>query len=143
VASACAGGEEEQRIRGPIRGPNLSESQRTEPTGNGFTEPSSTSDDLPQQGCGLVSFLGSWRFDSSQAHSKLLPLRHIARSARGSAAELEELALGVRRRQGGRPLIRGRRLTLTAQSLKQIASGGMKRVVALELKLFDQRERGG
>ncbi len=49
---------------------------------------------------------------------KPLPLGPIARSARGSATELEELALGVRRRQGGRPLVRGRRLALTAQSLK-------------------------
>jgi hypothetical protein len=68
---------------------------------------------------------------------KPLPLAPIARSARGSAAELEELALGVRRRQGGRPLIRGARLALPAQALKQIASGGMKRVVVLEVKLVD------
>src|SRR5438067_5830521 len=47
------------------------------------------------------------------------PLGPIVRSARGSATELEELALGGRRRQGGRPPIRGRRLALTAQSLKQ------------------------
>jgi hypothetical protein len=48
------------------------------------------------------------------------------RSARGSATHPEELPLGLGWRHGGRPLVGGRRLAVSAEPAKQIGAGGVE-----------------
>ncbi len=67
----------------------------------------------------------------------------MARSARSSAAELEEVPLGVGRRHGGRPLVGGRGLAVSAQPPKQVGSRGVEGVVVVQAQLVDQGQRGG
>src|SRR6266516_3670245 len=64
------------------------------------------------------------------------------RSARSSATEPEEVPLGVCRRHGGRTLVGGRGLAVAAQPPKQIGSGGVERVVVVQVQLVHQRQRG-
>src|SRR5215208_5416223 len=54
----------------------------------------------------------------------------------------EKVPFGVRRCQRGGALVLGRRLGRETQPLKQVGSRGVERVVALEVELVDQLERG-
>src|SRR5438105_4828748 len=54
----------------------------------------------------------------------------------------EEVALGVRRRQGGRTLIGGRSFAAPTQPAKQIGPRGVERVVVVQLQLVHQCQRG-
>src|SRR5712691_6766010 len=66
-----------------------------------------------------------------------------ARSARRSATEPEELPLGVGWRYGGRALVGGRGLAVSAEPPEQIGSGGVEGLVVVQVQLIDKRERGG
>ena len=55
----------------------------------------------------------------------------------------EEVPLGVGRRQGGGAFVGGRGLAVAAQPPEQIGSGGVEGVVAVQVQLVHQRERGG
>src|SRR5712692_9458476 len=62
-------------------------------------------------------------------------------SARSSAAELEEVPLGVGWRHGGRALVGGRGLAVSAEPPEQIGSGGVEGLVVVQVQFVDQSER--
>src|SRR5712691_3427247 len=64
-----------------------------------------------------------------------------ARSARRSATEPEELPLGVGWRYGGRALVGGRGLAVSAEPPEQIGSGGVEGLVVVQVQFVDQSER--
>src|SRR5439155_8211860 len=65
----------------------------------------------------------------------------VRSSARTSAPEPEERPLGVRRSQGGCAVVGGRGLAVSAQPTKKVGSGGVERVVVVEVQLVHQSER--
>src|SRR6266516_3610552 len=63
------------------------------------------------------------------------------RSARASATLLEEVLLGVGRRQGGCAFVGCGGLTVSTQPTKQIRSRGVERVIVVQVQLVHQRQR--
>src|SRR5438309_11865615 len=68
-------------------------------------------------------------------------MRRRVRSARRSATLLEEVSLGVGRRQGGCAFVGCGGLTVSTQPTKQIRSRGVERVVVVQVHLLHQRQR--
>src|SRR5438309_10557965 len=68
-------------------------------------------------------------------------MRRRVRSARRSATLLEEVSLGVGRRQGGCAFVGCGGLTVSTQPTKQICSRGVERVVVVQVQLVHQRQR--
>jgi hypothetical protein len=60
-------------------------------------------------------------------------------AARNSATEPEEMPLGVCWCHGGGALVGGGGLAVSSQPAKQIGSGGVERVVVVEVQLVHQR----
>ena len=65
----------------------------------------------------------------------------MVHSARASATLLEEVPLGVGRRQGGGAFVGCRGLTVSTESPQQICSRGVERVVVVQVQLVHQRKR--
>ena len=55
---------------------------------------------------------------------------------------LQELALGLGRRQVGRSRVGGSRLVVSAEPPEQIGSRGVERVVAVQVERVHDRQRG-
>src|SRR5262249_48496014 len=68
-------------------------------------------------------------------------LRQTTVSARGSAAALEKIPLGVGWRQRGGPGVGSGSLALTPKAPQQVGARGVERVVIVQVQLADQSQR--